>query len=209
MAVIKSGATTDQLTIDATSKAARVTLYDSTGRQLSTQGKPTYFAAGSFTPAATPTDLVTILGSASKTVRVVSLKLSTTNTAAGSQEFVLLRRSAANTGGTFVAATAVAADSTDSAATAVVGHYTANAGALGATAGNLAIARVASPAAIPSSFAGVREDAGVDLLDVLRNIGLAKLPILNGVTQVLAVNFAGAALVAGQTHAYTVVWIEE
>lgn len=33
MAVIKSGATTDQLTVDPTSKAARVTLYDSAGAE--------------------------------------------------------------------------------------------------------------------------------------------------------------------------------
>jgi len=34
MAVIKSGASTDQWSIDAVSKAGRVTLYDSTGREL-------------------------------------------------------------------------------------------------------------------------------------------------------------------------------
>ena len=38
MATIKSGAGTDQLTIDATSKAARTTLYDSTGTELSSMG---------------------------------------------------------------------------------------------------------------------------------------------------------------------------
>jgi hypothetical protein len=35
MAVIKSGASTDQLSVDATSKAARVTLYNSSGTELS------------------------------------------------------------------------------------------------------------------------------------------------------------------------------
>jgi hypothetical protein len=34
MAVIKSGATSDQLTIDATSKAARVTIYNSSGTEI-------------------------------------------------------------------------------------------------------------------------------------------------------------------------------
>src|SRR3990167_1796754 len=34
MAIIKSGATTDELTVDPTSKAARVTLYDSSGNEL-------------------------------------------------------------------------------------------------------------------------------------------------------------------------------
>src|SRR5689334_18447225 len=35
MAVIKSGASTDQLTVDPTSKAARVTLYDAAGNPVS------------------------------------------------------------------------------------------------------------------------------------------------------------------------------
>lgn len=37
MAVIKSGSSTDQLDIDATSKAARVTLYDTAGNPITTQ----------------------------------------------------------------------------------------------------------------------------------------------------------------------------
>jgi hypothetical protein len=36
MAVIKSGASTDQMTVDATSKAARITLYDTAGTAIST-----------------------------------------------------------------------------------------------------------------------------------------------------------------------------
>jgi hypothetical protein len=32
---------------------------------------------------------------------------------------------------------------------------------------------------------------------------------LRGVAQTLAINFNGVALVAGQTHAYQVCWIEE
>jgi len=38
MAVIKSGATSDQLTVDPTSKAARVTLYDAAGNDLTLDG---------------------------------------------------------------------------------------------------------------------------------------------------------------------------
>lgn len=44
MAVIKSGATTDQLTVDPTSKAARVTLYDPSGNAMPTI--PISFSAG-------------------------------------------------------------------------------------------------------------------------------------------------------------------
>jgi hypothetical protein len=40
MAVIKSGASTDVLTVDATSKAARATLYDAAGNPIGTQANP-------------------------------------------------------------------------------------------------------------------------------------------------------------------------
>jgi hypothetical protein len=209
MAVIKSGASSDQLTIDPTSKAGRVTLYDATGRAVAAQSKATYFAANTFTPPATPTDMVTIFGSASKMVRVISFRITTTNTAAGSQQFFLIKRSAVNTTGTFVAGTAVPADSTDAGATATVGHYTANPGALGTAVGNVNIKRVASPVAVPATFAGVKEDAGVDLLDNMNNSLLDKPVMLSGVAQGLCLNFNGAALVAGQTHAYQIVWTEE
>jgi len=169
----------------------------------------TFMASGTFTPAATPTDMVTITGSATKTVRVVSLILSTTNTAAGSQQFLLIKRSTADTTGTFVAATAVPVDSANAAATSVVGHYTANPGALGTAVGTIITIRRASPAAVPASFAGVAEDAGFDFLEPARRSLLDQVVTLRGAAQNLAVNFAGAALVAGQTHAYTITWIEE
>jgi len=209
MSVIKSGVTSDQWTIDPTSKAGRVTLYDSLGREISSQSKKTFAVSGTFTPPATPTDLVTIFGSASKTVRVLYFKIATTNTAAGSQQFFLVKRSAVNSGGTFVAGTAVPMDSADGAATATsYGHYTANAASLGASAGTINTKRVGSPAAVPGAFLqGV--DASVDMIDFNKANSLEKPVVLNGVAQGLALNFNSAALVAGQTHAYTIVWTEE
>lgn len=209
MAIIKSGASSDNLTIDPVSKAARTTLYTSQGREVSPQSKNTYYASGTFTPPGTPTDMVTIFGSASKTVRVLALLITTTNTAAGSQQFFLIRRNAVNTGGTFVAGAPVQADSADAAATATVGHYTANPTALGIAAGNVNIVRVASPAAVPASFAGVVAKAAVDMLQGSENGLLHKPIILSGTSQGLCLNFNGAALVAGQTHAYQIIWTEE
>lgn len=211
MAVIKSGASTDQWTIDPTSKAGRVTLYDSTGRELSSQGKQTFQISSSFTPVATPTDIVIIEGSATKTVRVISFVITTTNTAAGSQQFALIKRSTADTTGTFVSAgTPVPLDSNNAASTVNrVGHFTANPGALGTAVGTILTKRVASPAAVPASFAGVAFDAGIDLLASSQNSLLDQPVVLRGVAQCLALNFAGAALVAGQTHAYIITWTEE
>jgi hypothetical protein len=211
MAVIKSGATSDQLTVDPTSKAARVTLYDSAGREVSYQGKQTFAIASGFTPAATPTDLVILEGSATKTIRIVSFVIGTTNTAAGSQQFFLIKRSTADTTGTFVSAgTPVPLDSANLASTVNrVGHFTANPGALGTAVGTINQVRVASPAAVPGSFAGVKEVADLEMLPWYQNSKLDQLLTLRGVAQCLAINFAGAALVAGQTHTYRLVWIEE
>jgi hypothetical protein len=207
--VTKSGASSDLLTIDTTSKAARTTLYDSSGRELSSQSKLTYMASSTFTPAATPSDLIKITGSATKTIRVISLYLATTNTAAGSQQYFLIKRSADDTTGTFVAATAVPLDSNNGVATATVGHYTANPGGLGATVGTIRTVRWASPAPVPATFAGVVQDAGFDFFTNQGNSRLDQTVTLRGAAQILAVNFNGVALVAGQTHAYHVEWIEE
>lgn len=232
MATIRSGASNDEWTIDSTSKAGRVTLYtaagavamptvdatagaervtiyDTAGNALFSQTKTTYMASATFTPAATPTDIVTINGSGTKTIRVYSFKITTTNTAAGSQQFFLIKRSAADTTGTFVAGTAVPLDSSNAAATATVGHYTANPGALGAAVGTIVTARVASPVATPASFAGVAFDAGIDLLASLDVSIFPQIVTLRGTAQGLCLNFNGAALVAGQTHAWQIMWTEE
>jgi hypothetical protein len=206
---LKSGASTDLATVDPTSKAVRVSTYSAEGVEVSAESKDTFFATNTFTPAATPTDLVTIYGSATKTVRVVKFVITTTNTAAGSQTFFLIKRSAVNTTGTFVAATAVPSDSSDSAATATVGHYTANPGGLGTAVGTTNIKRVASPVLIPASFAGIVDDAGFDMLDSQINADWDKSIVLRGVAQGLCLNFNGAALVSGQVHAFQVIWTEE
>lgn len=210
MAIIKSGASTDQLTVDTTSKAARVTLYDTLGRALGFQAKATFFCSGSFTPVATPTDLVTIYGSATKTVRVLSIRIGVVNTAAGSQAFNLIKRSSVNTAGTFVAGTAVQADSAKATATATCGHYTANPSVLGTAVGTMNIIKVGSPAVTPASWAGITDAAQWEMIAIVEaGLGLHDVPVLNGVAQGLAINFAAAALVAGQVHHYNIVWIEE
>ena len=206
---IQSGASTDLWTIDPTSKAGRVTIYDATGRDLSSQSKATYAASGTFTPPATPTDMVRITGSASKVVRLISMKIGTTNTAAGSQTFFLIKRSSNNTTGTFVNATPVPLDSTDAGATATVGHYTANPGGLGAAVGNVNIKRVASSVLVAGSFAGVREESQTEMIDWNSNSNMDKLVTLRGSTQELCINFNGAAIVAGQIHTYLIIWTEE
>ena len=207
--IVRSGATTDEWTIDPTSKAGRVTPYDEAGRVVAPQSKRTYFVTNTFTPPATPTDMVTIFGAAGKIITVVSFRITTTNTAAGSQQWFLIKRSGTNTGGTFVAGTSVPARATDGAGNATVGHYTANPSALGAAVGNVNIKRYASPVAVPATFAGIVQDAGHDMLQHMPNSLLDKPITLEAATEGLCLNFNGAALVAGQTHAYQIVYTEE
>ena len=58
-----------------------------------------------------------------------------------------------------------------------------------------------NPAPVPAAFV-TNEDACQELLSVIR-AGQAPQPItLRGIAEQVAVNFNGAALVAGQTHAF-------
>lgn len=89
--------------------------------------KATYSAAIiGLVAANTPTDIFTLTGSSTKTIRVLRAEFSATQTTAGVRDLVLLKRSTANTGGTSTIPTATPHDSTSAVATAVVHAYTAN-----------------------------------------------------------------------------------
>src|SRR5689334_4986236 len=92
------------------------------------------YSAGilSLAPAASATDIFTITGSASKTIRVVEIALIGTQTTAGVVGIQLVKRSTANSAGTSSAPTVVPHDSASAAGTATVLAYTAN-----PTTGNL------------------------------------------------------------------------
>ena len=158
--------------------------------------KATYrYSASAQTPAATPTDLVIIQGSATKTVRVKRIRLGGIATTAGSMPVQLLRRSAANTGGTSAAVVAGKHDTTDANATAVVSLYSVNAGSLGATAGGpIASARLWLPLSTGQPFPVVLDFC--DLED--------KAFILRGVADFLAINFGGATVPAGGVVDFTI-----
>lgn len=209
MAVIKSGASTDQLTIDTTSKAARVTLYDSTGREL--YPAKSYSISSFFTPVATPNHLVIIQGSATTTIKVIAMWIYTQTTAAGSAQFFLKKYSTAYSGGVFVSAgTPVPLDSADAAATAVVGHFSTDP-TPGTLVGTIRAVTIATPVLRPATPAGIIELSGVDMITGTQvAVPNSVQPVtLRGTSQYLAIDFNDVALVAGQVHQYTVVWTEE
>jgi hypothetical protein len=205
---IVSGASSDLLTVDATSKAARVTLYDSAGNEIKNPGQlASYCAATSaaVTPPATPTDVFTIAGSGTKTVKVFRMWISTLQTTAGVNSWFILRRSSADTSGTPATTNAIPNDANDASATASVQQWTANPtlGTLVNTTGTVWAGRVNSPAA---GTAGI----GGNLVTEVDFTTLFGRPlILRGTAQQLAFNFAGAALPSGMTFLAGVSWTEE
>lgn len=204
MAIIKSGSSTDELDIDATSKAARVTEYlANLARAAWADNHPTYsYTNASFTIPATPTDIITINGSADKTIAVLRAFISTLQTTAGVNSWYLAKRSTARTGGVSVAGTAVPHDSSDAAAAATVAHWTTLFTGGGTLVGNVWSGRINSPAA---ATAGIGGFVGHQI-DFVRMFG--KPLMLRGAGESLAINFGGAALPAGMTCLGGFTWFE-
>lgn len=161
------------------------------------------YSAGSaaFTPPAAPTDMVSIQGSASKTVRVTRLWLSATQTTAGTNTWFIIKRSTADTAGTSTTLTNVPLDSTSAAATAVIKTYTANP-TLGSAVGNLQVLKLFTPTTSTSPAVGLYQ------MDFTLE-GQFKGIVLRGTTEMLVLNFGGAALPAGLSVVVSVEWIEE
>lgn len=162
--------------------------------------KATYSAATiGLTPAATATDFFTILGSGTKTVRVLRIAINGISTAGGaSPDIQLIKRITANTGGTSAPITAAQHDSNDAAPTAVVSTYSANPSSLG-TSGGLVRAKKLN--------LGAAGSAGEIVWDFTTRNG--KGLVLRGTTQLAALNFNGATVPGGMSVDIDIEWSEE
>lgn len=146
--------------------------------------------------AAGATDVFTIAGSATKTIRILRVFFSGTRTASTSTNVTFLKRSTANTGGVSVALSAVPFDSNNVAATATVLAYTANP-VVGTLVGNIRNKKILIPA--PGVIGDTLEyDFG----------SLGQTIVLRGVGQVMAISFNGVAIVGGLFN-FGIEWIEE
>lgn len=164
--------------------------------------KATYAATATIAPASSGTDLLTITGSATKTVAVTHLSCTGTATAVGAGTLVALKRSTANTSGTSAAVTAVPVDSANAAGTATVLNYSANP-TTGTLVGNVASAIITLTPAATTTFGAppVKVDFGPRP---------GEQPIvLRGIAQVLALNGAGVSLPAGASLLCNLAWTEE
>lgn len=175
---------------------------DTTGaRRVSTEGgKATYSAGiGNGSLAAATTDVVTITGSASKTIRVTRISVSGTATAAAGVDIQIIKRSTANSGGTSAAITIAPHDSTNAAASATLLNYSANP-TLGTT-----VAVIRSSLMTFTTSAGAIPSVPYVIDFTTRN---AQGIVLRGTTQVLAVNLGGATVTGGVIYV-DIEWTEE
>lgn len=167
----------------------------------------TYAVTGSgYVAYATPTDLFSISGSATKTVRVFSAVLYGQSTAASVVSLTWLKRKTASTGGTPTTPTPTALDSVDPTPTAVFTLY-GSAPSLGSLTGNLWIENflTGTLTASPSAFSSQNTINGAAAMAI---IAFNKPITLRGTAESYCLNFNGAALPAGFTSQYFVGWTE-
>lgn len=177
----------------------RVTLATDIALPPAAAAPATYSAAVvGLASALTATDIFTITGSATKTIRVSRIVVNGVQTTAAQVNVLIIKRSTANTAGTSAAATAVSYDSANAAATATVLSYTAN-----PTTGTAVGTASARRAFIPGA-ASATDAQGLEMIS--GDVGQQMLT-LRGIAQVIAVNL-NATTIAGSAFNITVEWTE-
>lgn len=162
----------------------------------------TYRAAIPLTAlASSPVDVFTVTGSASKTIYIKSITVQGTQTfPPTNQPIYLVKRSAANSGGTSTTPTKVALDSSNGTAAATVRAYTANAtSSTGALTIGQRIMQYATVGAPVASLPAIRWDFGD---------GLNQYVVLRGTSQVLSVNLNAQTVTGGNLTA-EIEWMEQ
>lgn len=162
--------------------------------------KATYSSAATgLVPAVLPTDVVTIAGSASKTVRITRISVTLTTTAGSGigLNILLIKRSALDTGGTSATQTNVPHDSSSAASGATIKSYTANPTGLGAAVGTVRTIRYA--VASSNSIIIAEWDFGNRP---------SKAIVLRGTSENLAIN-ANATSITGGIMDVDIEWTEE
>lgn len=174
---------------------------------LKPTSKATYAASTAiFTPAASATDIWQIYGSSSKTVKILKIYLMGGKATSGATltDFYLLKRSTANSSGTAVTATNIPLDSANSAATAVVKHYTANP-TTGTLVGQVFEATQLNTASTSFNSCLVH-GADIPFFDADK---FGQPIVLRGTGEGVVINLNGSTIGNAATVSVTVVWTEE
>lgn len=201
MADLPQDETTEVIIRDSTDQTKELFVnVDGSARTSTDSGLATYSAGFvGLVPPASATDIFTITGSATKTVRIKFIQMSASTTSGSGVAFNLsiVKRSTANSGGTSTTATAVPHDSTSAAGTAVVRGYTAN-----PTVGTLVgVVRATRTEAVT---AGTSRQIGEYTFSNKNDQSI----VLRGTSEVLAVNLNGAS-VTGPVVGCSIEWTEE
>lgn len=169
----------------------------------STEGQKATYSAScvKISAVATPTDIFTLTGSASKTIRVISVRVNMEATAAQGVFVQLIKRSTADTGGTSAAPNIAPHDSNSAAATATPLSYTANP-TLGSTVA------VVDDGFLTATIAGTATVPNVEFRRTW-TANNEQAIVLRGTSQVLAVNLNGYSLIGGEKFSVSITWTEE
>jgi hypothetical protein len=157
--------------------------------------RPASYVASSAFAGSSTTDNAVMPGNASNTVLVTMVKVSCTQTTAGSITLTLLKRSTADTVGTSAAMTAVPDDSNYSAAVSAPLSYTGTGPTVGTPVGNVDNVKLGCEATTTA--------APQDIYILNRR---QKPIVLRGTAQQLAVNAGGA--ITGGNITVTFEWLE-
>ena len=165
-----------------------------------TSRKPTYSASMvAVSVAALASDIMTLTGGTGALVKVVRVVVSGIATAAGAFDVLLVKRSAANSGGTAALLDIVPRDSNSATPAAIARSYTANP-TVGTGLGTVAAARITVTTA-----AGAIGNAP----QAFELLGPQSQPVaLRGSGEVLALNLNATTITGGSITAY-VEWTEE
>lgn len=165
--------------------------------------RATYCASwAAFAPVATPTNILSLTGSATKTIRLLRIGISATKTTAGIIDVQVNKYSSALTGGTPVAPTGVVSfDSTSPAATATPRTWTANSTGGGALVGAIKNTKITVPVA---AVAGAAQNTYV--FEFANNF--SQDIYIRGTAEVVALTLLGVTLTGGSV-ALWVEWTEE
>ena len=206
MAVIKSGAGTDQLTIDATSKAARVTLYDVNGVPMTK--KATHragVAGGTFAAVAGTAPFFLAYGSASKVVVVQRVVVSgLTLTTVQYLSIGLVKYSTLHSGGTVTNLTQVPLDANSSAGSLTACAVFIGAPTPGTSIGTIGSRRVLAQATTAAAGGLLTDDVIFDFRSINETSGVVLRGTGSGIG--LLYQVAPASVVA--THV-EIEWTEE
>lgn len=165
--------------------------------------KSTYNATSTFVAASTATDIFTISGSSSKTIRILRVGISATQTTSSIINVNLLKRSTANSGGTSTTLTAVPNDSNNISATATVRSYTANPASLGSSVGNIRNIKLT----IPVPAIGGNDSSQGELVENFGNHPGQAL-VLRGTGETFSINL-NSTTVTGNSFSIWLEWTEE